>query len=108
MNTQFRRVSNRPPFDNVAFRKAINYAIDRDAIVELTSLERYGQSMSLPVGNAAFDADLCAEHGYTFDLERAKEMFAEANLTDGDGTVCRDGRRGVGGNALDLHRVPGA
>ena len=37
-NINFVEFSDRPPFDNVAFRKAINYAIDRDAIVELTYL----------------------------------------------------------------------
>jgi len=85
-NINFVEFSDRPPFDNVAFRKAINYAIDRDAIVELTYLGNATVNpCPLPVGNAAFDADLCAEHGYTFDPERAREMLAEANLTDGDG-----------------------
>jgi peptide/nickel transport system substrate-binding protein len=85
-NFNFVEFSNRPPFDNVAFRKAINFAIDRDAIVELSYLGNATPTQCpLPVGNVANDPALCAEHGYTYDPEQAKAMLTEAGLTDSDG-----------------------
>jgi peptide/nickel transport system substrate-binding protein len=85
-NFNFVEFSNRPPFDNVAFRQAINYAIDKDAIVELSYLgSATPVQCPLPAGNVAYDAALCAEHGYTYDLEQAKAKLAEAGLTDSDG-----------------------
>jgi peptide/nickel transport system substrate-binding protein len=85
-NFNYVEFSDREPFNNVAFRQAINYAIDRDAIVEFSYLgQATANQCPLPVGNAAYDADLCAEHGYTYDLEQARAKLAEAGLTDGDG-----------------------
>ncbi len=87
--------SNRPPFNNTDFRKAIAYAIDRDTIIKLSYLgNATADQCPLPVGNAAYDAQLCAEHGYTFDLDKAKQSLAAAGLkdTNGDGFVDFDGK----------------
>jgi peptide/nickel transport system substrate-binding protein len=82
----FVEFANRPPFNNVAFRQAVSYAIDRDSIVELSYLgNATANQCPVPVGNAAYDAALCAEYGYGYDLEKAKAALAEAGLTDSDG-----------------------
>jgi peptide/nickel transport system substrate-binding protein len=86
LNLNFVEFANRPPFNNVAFRQAVSYAIDRDSIVELSYLgNATANQCPVPVGNAAFDTDLCAEYGYTYDLEKAKAALAEAGLSDSDG-----------------------
>jgi peptide/nickel transport system substrate-binding protein len=86
LNLNFVEFANRPPFNNVAFRKAVSYAIDRDSIVELSYLgNATANQCPVPVGNAAYDASLCGEYGYTYDLEKAKAALADAGLTDSDG-----------------------
>src|SRR6185312_16110556 len=65
----------RPPWNDVHVRRAIAFAIDRDAIVQATS---YGTAaanqLAIPEGNpwyAAYD-------GYRLDLEQAKRLLTEA------------------------------
>ena len=85
-NINFIEFSNRPPFDNEHFRKAIAYAVDRDAIVEIAYLGRATPNQCpVPVGDAAYDAQLCAEHGYVYDLEKAKQELAAGGFVDSNG-----------------------
>ena len=71
-----------PPFNDVRVRKALNYAVDRDAMVAYI-LEGYGSVAqgpflpTLPWGNPDIK-------GYTYDLEAAKALLKDAgaeNLT---------------------------
>jgi len=94
-NINFVEYSNKPPFDNEHFRKAIAYAIDRDSITEIAYLGRAtSNNCPVPVGDASYDAELCSEHGYTYDLDKAKEELAAGGFTDsdGDGIVEMDGK----------------
>jgi peptide/nickel transport system substrate-binding protein len=94
-NMNFVEFSNRPPFDNVDLRKAIAHAINTESIIELAYLgNATANQCPVPVGNAAYDAALCAEHGYAYDLELAKQALADAGLTDSDGSgfVDQDGQ----------------
>ncbi|HXI11716.1 MAG TPA: ABC transporter substrate-binding protein [Thermoanaerobaculia bacterium] len=70
-----------PPFDQVAVRQAMNYAIDRNRInrqifsglgVEATSL--------LPPGLPGYDSRLS---GYAFDQERARSLLRSAGYENG-------------------------
>jgi len=85
-NINFIEFSNVAPFDNVHFRKAVAYAIDRDSIVEIAYMGR-GTPIQcpVPIGDAAYDADLCAQYGYTYDLDKAREELAAGGFTDSDG-----------------------
>jgi len=85
-NVNFIEFANTPPYNNEYFRKAVAYAIDRDSIVEIAySGNATPNQCPVPIGNAAYDANLCAEHGYTYDLEKAKQVLAEGGFTDTDG-----------------------
>lgn len=72
-----------PPFDDVRARQALAYAIDREAILEAAY---YGQGVVSPTNNALgevnpwFGGDLV---DYSYDLEKAKQLFAEAGVTEG-------------------------
>ncbi|WP_460783588.1 ABC transporter substrate-binding protein [Microbacterium tumbae] len=72
-----------PPFDDVRARQALAYSIDRDAILEAAY---YGQGTSSPANNPLgevnpwYGGDLT---DYSYDLDKAKELFAEAGVTQG-------------------------
>ncbi|SFM34702.1 ABC transporter substrate-binding protein [Methylobacterium pseudosasicola] len=73
--------TTRPPFDDVRVRRAVNLAIDRQAIVAGV----YGAAGILaqgpvPPGLWAFDPDLPA---VPFDRAEAQRLLAEAGLADG-------------------------
>jgi len=92
----------RPPFDNTLVRQAMNYAVDRE---KMRQLVYHGQGImtTLPWSdyNWAYPEDL-ADY-YTFDLDKAKELLAEAGYPDGLKTEITI--RGTGGAALNLAQV---
>eukprot|EP01037_Dinobryon_pediforme_P002134 gene2134-2171_t len=70
-----------PPLDNVKVRQALNFATDRQGLVNAL-LRGYGQAANSPLAptNPNYDATLAT---YTFDIARAKQLLAEAGLPDG-------------------------
>lgn len=73
----------RPPFTDVRVRKAIQYAIDRKAIVTAI-LERIGQPAVgpfTPVERAWLNTGL---KGFPYDPQRAKALLAEAGYKPGE------------------------
>lgn len=72
-----------PPFDDVRARQALAYAIDREAILEAAY---FGQGTVSPTNSALgevnpwFGGDLI---DYSYDLEKAQELFAAAGVTEG-------------------------
>ena len=71
------------PFDDVRVRQALCYAIDRDAILELTADghgTKVGSSM-YPAFTKYFDDSLTDY--YTYDPEKAKELLTEAGYPNG-------------------------
>lgn len=68
------------PFDDVRVRQALNYAVDKESIVEHV-LGGYGRPLA--------SANVPAEWGYSelepypYDPERARELLAEAGHADG-------------------------
>ena len=92
----------RPPFDNTQVRQAMNYAIDREKMREL-AYHGQGIMTTLPWSTTswAFPQDL--ENYYTFDLDKAKELLAEAGYPDGFKTEMTI--RGTGGVALDVAQI---
>jgi len=71
-----------PALGDVRVRRALNYAFDRDAIVE-TAKRGLGTvtQQNFNPSSVAFDADL--NDTYTYDPEQAKALLAEAGYADG-------------------------
>lgn len=74
-------MADRPPFDDVLVRQAMNYAIDREAIAEDllvgTAVPAY---QMLAEANPYFDPENTT---YGYDVEKAKDLLAEAGHPDG-------------------------
>jgi peptide/nickel transport system substrate-binding protein len=71
----------RRPFDDVRLRQAVNYAIDRDAVIK-DVLGGYGWPMAglFPPGEPGYSADL---KPYPYDPAKARELLAAAGHPDG-------------------------
>lgn len=77
-------------FDDVRVRQAVNYAINKQEIVD-TILEGRGEVANTYVGKTipSYNAD---QEPYPFDIEKAKELMKEAGLEDGfDVTITVNG-----------------
>lgn len=83
---------NQPPFDDVLVRQALNYALDKELIIQ----EIYdGRAVALPGSLSPFNNFVNESlQPYPYNLERAQELLAEAGWsdTDGDGIVDKDGQ----------------
>lgn len=81
------------PMSDLELRKAVTYAINREAMVE-TAARGFGTVMGTFLGD---DAKYAARNGegYTYDPETAKKILADAGYkdTDGDGFVEKDGEK---------------
>lgn len=78
-------LTTKAPFNDVKVRKAFNYAIDRDAIVNgllygIGIPANYGVVAPALVGYEARQVK-----GYTYDPEKAKRLLAEAGYPNGRG-----------------------
>jgi peptide/nickel transport system substrate-binding protein len=70
-----------PPLDNKIVRQALNYAMDRKRMVD-TAFLGYGRAQSLPWSTDSPAYDATKENFYTFDLDKAKALLAQANVTN--------------------------
>lgn len=86
------------PFDNVLVRRAVSYAVNRDAIVDIAweGMSRPIQwvTPSYPALSAYFDGDedLFAEYPTNvYDLAKSEELMTEAGYTKDSGGFWADG-----------------
>ncbi len=70
----------RAPLDDKILRQAINYAVDKDAIIQNVLFGAGVPATSYLPRMAGNDPD---SPGYPFDLERARQLVAESNSPDG-------------------------
>ena len=71
-----------PELADVKVRQAINYALDKESLVKTVG-SGYGTPTSqiFPPSSPSFDESL--EDFYTYDLDKAKDLMAEAGYADG-------------------------
>ncbi|MCA1553949.1 MAG: ABC transporter substrate-binding protein, partial [Chloroflexi bacterium] len=86
----------KPPTDDVKVRQAINYAIDKDAIVN-TIYKGTGAKAIAPLTAAMLD-DPSLRAYYPYDVNKAKQLLEQA----GWNTLGSDGIRTKGGQRLEI------
>jgi peptide/nickel transport system substrate-binding protein len=74
--------AKQPPFDNQLLRKAMQYAINRQLIVDAV-LFGYGEPVWTPWPKTSLAYDPKWENFYPYDLEMAKQLITEAGFPDG-------------------------
>lgn len=72
--------TQRPPLHNVKVRQALNYAVDKQAIVA-NVLFGAGELMDSPMAPSLFG--YCKVGTYAFDQAKAKQLLAEAGVAPG-------------------------
>jgi peptide/nickel transport system substrate-binding protein len=77
---------NRPPFDDLKVREAVNYAVDPAALERIYVGSLVGTQQILPPGMPGYEKFELFPH----DLAKAKQMIKEANPSDMDVTVWGD------------------
>jgi oligopeptide transport system substrate-binding protein len=81
-NYFFRLNVTRPPLDNPLVRKALNYAIDRQAIVDKVTLADQKPAYAfVPAGFNGYPSPMTLD----FNPEKAKALMAEAGYPNGEG-----------------------
>jgi peptide/nickel transport system substrate-binding protein len=83
---------NQPPFDDVRVRQALNYAVDKELIIEAIY---GGRAVALPGSLSPYNNYVNKDlKPYAYDPDKALELLAEAGWTDsnGDGTLDKDGQ----------------
>jgi peptide/nickel transport system substrate-binding protein len=93
---------NVAPFDNVKVRQAMQYAVDRDKIDAL-AFSGEGMMTMLPRAPNSWAYPEQLEGYYTYDLDKARELLAEAGYPDGFDVQMLI--RGTGGTYLDMAQV---
>jgi peptide/nickel transport system substrate-binding protein len=82
------------PFTDLRVRQAFNYAINKDGFIQLMA-EGYGEPEYGPLASTTRGYWSGVEEiGYSYDLEKATSLMAEAGWTDsdGDGILDKDGQ----------------
>lgn len=72
--------NNKAPFDNKMVRQALNYAVDKDAFCKIVFSGLCTPADSIIPSGLAFHV---TAGEYPFDLDKAKELLAEAGYEDG-------------------------
>jgi peptide/nickel transport system substrate-binding protein len=75
--------TEKPPLDDIRVRQAINYAIDRDEIVDV-ALEGFGGVPAVGMFPSIFPWTNDNLTGYPYDTDKALSMLAAAGISDID------------------------
>ncbi|HEU5424645.1 MAG TPA: ABC transporter substrate-binding protein [Nitrolancea sp.] len=84
---------NKAPFSDLAVRKAVAYALDRDSIVK-SAWNGFAtvDLLPIPTGVAGYDASL-NQFAYPYDPTKAKQALTDGGYAPGsDGIMAKDGK----------------
>jgi peptide/nickel transport system substrate-binding protein len=79
---------NKKPMDDPAFRRAVAFAIDTDQIVDVVYgkiVKKASPTGLLPIWEQYIDQKVVDEMGFSYNLEKAKQILADAGYKDIDG-----------------------
>ncbi len=76
MNTQH------VPFNNVAVRQALNYAVDKQALIKVV-LRGFGRPLDAPITPGVTGYSAVQPGGWPYDLARARALLSEAGFPKG-------------------------
>lgn len=74
--------THKAPFDDARVRQAVNFAVDKDLIIE-GLLDGYSSPTNQPFGPEVFGYNPDLEGYYAYDPDRARSLLAEAGYEDG-------------------------
>ena len=74
---------NRAPFDNPLVRQAVNLALDRQEIIDFAFNGKATVSGFVPASLGHWAVDVTQNEYYTQNIEKAKQLLAEAGYPDG-------------------------
>lgn len=72
--------TQKPPFDNVKVRQALNYAVNKKAIIDAV-FQGSGKAAKNPIPPTMWSYNE-AVNDYPYDIEKAKKLLAEAGVTN--------------------------
>jgi len=71
--------TTKPPFDNVKVRQALNYAVDKDALIKNVMFDAVNRmDSSFPSSLTGY----CKVGAYDYNPDKAKQLLAEAGVKD--------------------------
>lgn len=70
------------PFRNVAVRRALNYAVDKNAVVKVV-LRDYGRPLEAPMAPGPANYSQVQAGGWPYDVAKAKALLSEAGFPNG-------------------------
>ncbi len=82
--------NHRAPFDKPAVRQALNYAVDKTAIVQVV-LRGYGRPLDAPAAPGIVGYAPVQAHGWPYDVAKAKALLAEAGYPNGFAATLAEG-----------------
>lgn len=71
-----------PPLDKKEVRQAINYAIDRQRVVQV-AMNGIGEPTAIPWPRSSFAYDAEKQKAFAFNLDKSKELLAKVGLSAG-------------------------
>jgi len=74
--------NTKAPFDSILVRQALNYAADKETMISV-AYEGLAVPSKLLAAENSFGVDFSDAVDYTYDLEKAKELLAEAGYPNG-------------------------
>lgn len=83
--------TNAAPFDDPAFRAALNHAIDRESIVK-TAFQGFGEVATGPLPPFATGGTLSIDVP-AYDLDKAQQLLADAGYVKTGGKLMKDGKQ---------------